>query len=1021
MKIKKVSGIIIMVVLLQLLTIVSIFADPVLTKQKITLSVNNAYVLTLNGSSQTVAWSSSKKNIVSIVFSNNERAVLKAKKTGTSTITAQIGNKKLTCKVTVKKQKGIPKKMTVIKGDKVTFKQNKKKGTWKSSNTAIAKVAKKKSASKKVTFKALGTVVISEKIGKKTYKCKVTVISKYGTNSDVPPAENSNPQKSDKDPSKTTETKVVEAKTEEAYGSAVSDLMKQYSSTISASNTDPYATKTLIVKCTSKADLSSYGAVKIIEGPDYRYLVQFDSAEAAKQAEEKIKNLGNIEYVEPDQYCYSLTDVYDDYVKNNAFGSWGSEYIYIQDYRGYIYRKSLNKRKVVAIIDTGVSSHSFLSGYLTGGGFNYVNYRSDPTDDQGHGTHVAGTVVDCAYGLPVKLISVKVLDNNGVGSSSAIASGIRFATNYGVDVINLSLRHTKSSEIDNAVKQAIKKGIVVVAAAGNDNSDTSKYSPQHLNDVIVVSAIEGNDIRPDFSNYGSTVDVCAPGIGIMSCDYQGGYTGKDGTSQAAPHVSALAALYLMENPSASPAQVESWIKSKTRDLGTAGWDKYYGQGVIDLSGTKFRLSETSLSMKPGDTHKLTVDYDGYCKVEWSTLNTSTISLESTNDNGVVVKALSSGDAVLTGTAGDLIVRCNVSVASQDATADPFTFGTVGDHAFFLGQDKATVSFVLDNESSNVELSISDSKGTLVISKLYSSCNANESYDFIWDGKNSDGQLVSPGQYNAKIKAGNITSISNGLTLFLNPFEGGVGTEADPFQVKTFEQLKHMSEFPDAYYVQTQDIDCGNSAIQNALLGNNGFKGQYDGKNFSIQNLNAAANSIFGNIEEEGVIKNVILENIYVRGGGSGGICFNNSGTIESCKLIQFKLETTVRNGSGYNGGICHYNYGKITHCVVQDGTIDYNGGGFASSNEENGLIEYSEVKNVVFTEIEGYPNSGHTDTGGFCFFNFGTIDHCVATSLSHCEYSYVRDNRSGGVISNCSYSDIDGFYDTALVKQGIIY
>ena len=79
------------------------------------------------------------------------------------------------------------------------------------------------------------------------------------------------------------------------------------------------------------------------------------------------------------------------------------------------------------------------------------------------------------------------------------------------------------------------------------------------------------------------------------------------------------------------------------------------------------------------------------------------------------------------------------------------------------------------------------------------------------------------------------------------------------------------------------------------------------------------------------------------------------------------------------------------------------------------------MKNVVFTEIEGYPDSGHTDTGGFCFFNFGKIDHCVATSLSHCEYSYVRDNRSGGVISNCSYSDIDGFYDTALVKQGIIY
>ena len=144
-------------------------AAPKLAKKKLTLKTGNAYVLQLKNNTQTPKWTSSKKSVVQIVWTSNDRAVLRAKKAGSSKITAQIGKKKLTCKVTVKKDSSFPKSKTVIVGDTVTLSKS-KKGTW-SVNSNILKLSSTKGKKVKVTARQPGTATVSLTIGKKIYKC----------------------------------------------------------------------------------------------------------------------------------------------------------------------------------------------------------------------------------------------------------------------------------------------------------------------------------------------------------------------------------------------------------------------------------------------------------------------------------------------------------------------------------------------------------------------------------------------------------------------------------------------------------------------------------------------------------------------------------------------------------------------------------------------------------------------------------------------------------------------------------
>ena len=247
----------------------------------------------------------------------------------------------------------------------------------------------------------------------------------------------------------------------------------------------------------------------------------------------------------------------------------------------------------VAILDTGASfNHPDLGGQYMSTGYDFVNNDSDPTDDAGHGTMVSGIIGAIANnGVGIagaswnsKILPVKVLGSTGSGSYDSIANGITYAADHGVKVINMSLGGPKSSlTLKNAVDYAYNKGVVLVASAGNDNRVVS-YPAAYPN-VIAVAAVDNNDVKSTYSNFGSQIAVTAPGNNLTSTYFNGEYTTGSGTSFSAPFVASLAEMILSVDPSLTPAKVREAIISGAQDLGPTGFDKYYGNGRINFNNS----------------------------------------------------------------------------------------------------------------------------------------------------------------------------------------------------------------------------------------------------------------------------------------------------------------------------------------------------------------------------------------------------------------------------------------------------
>jgi len=244
---------------------------------------------------------------------------------------------------------------------------------------------------------------------------------------------------------------------------------------------------------------------------------------------------------------------------------------------------------IVAVVDTGVMcTHADLQGRCVAG-YDFVFNDNDPRDDHGHGTHVSGiasAATDNAVGVAgvgwgAKIMPVKALDRTGNGGHSAIAAGITWAVDHGADVINLSLGgFFTSGTLRTAVAYAIDRNVVVVAAAGNEATSNPTY-PASYPGVIGVSATTPSDQRASFSNFGVHVDVAAPGTGILSTTPDGGYQAWSGTSMACPVVAGLAALLVGQNPSRTPAQVQSIMEQTAEDIGAPGRDDLFGHGRIN--------------------------------------------------------------------------------------------------------------------------------------------------------------------------------------------------------------------------------------------------------------------------------------------------------------------------------------------------------------------------------------------------------------------------------------------------------
>ncbi|WP_338845175.1 S8 family peptidase [Massilia sp. W12] len=215
------------------------------------------------------------------------------------------------------------------------------------------------------------------------------------------------------------------------------------------------------------------------------------------------------------------------------------------------------------IIDTGIrSTHSQFSGRM-GNGFDAMNDGNGTNDCQGHGTHVAGTVGGTTWGVAksVTLHPVRVLGCDGSGTNSGVIAGMDWVARNAIKpaVANMSLGGGASQAVDDAVARMTAAGIVTVVAAGNDNSNACNYSPARAASAITVGSTTNTDARSSFSNYGSCVDIYAPGSNITSASRASdtGSTTMSGTSMASPHVAGAAALYLAANPNATVSQVTS--------------------------------------------------------------------------------------------------------------------------------------------------------------------------------------------------------------------------------------------------------------------------------------------------------------------------------------------------------------------------------------------------------------------------------------------------------------------------------
>ncbi|MFH1410769.1 MAG: S8 family peptidase, partial [Patescibacteria group bacterium] len=282
-----------------------------------------------------------------------------------------------------------------------------------------------------------------------------------------------------------------------------------------------------------------------------------------------------VEYVEPN-YIMSLQSTNDpSYSEQWSLTKIGIEEIW-KDTTG-------SSNIVIAILDTGLDySHPDKPRNLVPG-YDFINDDSNPQDDHGHGTFVAGVIAaNTNNGTGVagicrncSIMPVKVMDSRGIGTYADVANGIVWAADNGADIINLSIGGYAYSQIlQDAVIYAQSKGALIIAAGGNQGISTPLY-PAAYSNVIGVSATTQNDEKWSGSNYGSYIDISAPGVGIYGLTL-GSYRSQTGTSVAAPHIAGVAGLLMSKSQGLSPNLIAQQLYKNTIDLGPEGKDYSFG-------------------------------------------------------------------------------------------------------------------------------------------------------------------------------------------------------------------------------------------------------------------------------------------------------------------------------------------------------------------------------------------------------------------------------------------------------------
>jgi serine protease len=372
------------------------------------------------------------------------------------------------------------------------------------------------------------------------------------------------------------------------------------------------------------------------EGAATSQTIAVEDGESVRQAVEKLDDRPGVSYARPNYIARASAYTPNDPSYPLQWNLSGPAGINMPEAWGIARsrKRAGGKGTIVAVLDTGVAYQRFrrfrrapdLNRFLKG--YDFVAGDRHPNDQNGHGTHVAGTIAQttgnglgtAGIAYRARIMPVRVLDSSGAGDTLSIARGIRYAARRGADVINLSLefdsavRGAQIPDIVSALRYARSRGTVVIAAAGNQGNPEVAY-PARARNVIAVAATTVRGCQAEYSNSGPHVDLAAPGGGadaansdsqydVSACrpDLRGQYIfqetfngsvarfglppGFEGTSMAAPHVSGVAALLIGSrrigrNP--TPQAVERRLEDTARDVGIPGWDARYGAGLLDAA------------------------------------------------------------------------------------------------------------------------------------------------------------------------------------------------------------------------------------------------------------------------------------------------------------------------------------------------------------------------------------------------------------------------------------------------------
>lgn len=370
-----------------------------------------------------------------------------------------------------------------------------------------------------------------------------------------------------------------------------------------------------------------------------------------------VKGAGLSRYVESDLAFKA------DFVPNDPDWpeQWGPRAIQAD----YAWNNTIGSHSVlVAVVDTGIDyTHPDLAPNYVPLGYDWVNNDTDPMDDNGHGTHCAGiiaAVLNNSVGIAglaqVRVMAEKVLNNAGVGYDDWVANGIIHATDMGANIISISLGGYGDSQlVHDAVTYAYQHGVLLIAAAGNDNTECELY-PAAYPEVVAVTATDNNDSPAWFTNFGDWVELAAPGVDVYSTYLNDSYQSMSGTSMAAPQVAGVAALIWSQFPNMTRDQVRAQLRRTTDDLGSPGFDEVYGYGRINAKKAVTQtLPENDMDLLCWNVPYVLKPFDT------ETINGTLLNFGTNNESDITVELLVNGSVAASESIANLASGASTTV------------------------------------------------------------------------------------------------------------------------------------------------------------------------------------------------------------------------------------------------------------------------------------------------------------------------------------------------------------------------